>query len=185
MVLFFWVMKDIDFFTDKFDVRSLRDSPREVMAALYLVCESSTNICNKVSQLVLRRRPGMFLVATLIAVFANWGFAKIRGRVQRLGITFWRTRLPLQPSPNYGKEEREAQWTAAQRTCMVFQPPETTNLLADKSSYMELSKIAKQAKRWAEVARLRELHTLKGYVESVVKLKVLTSTQFNSITQSD
>ncbi|CAI0420918.1 unnamed protein product [Linum tenue] len=41
------------------------------------------------------------------------------------------------------------------------------------NNYRELSEIAEQAKRRAEVARLRELHTLKGHVESVVKLKGL------------
>ena len=91
----------------------------------------------------------------------------------------------------------------AQRTLHGLQPPETTNLFADKNSYRELSEIAEQAKKRAEVARfvssprnfpdyvfryfavsrganksyvwyrLRELHTLKGHVESVVKLKGL------------
>ncbi|KAI5412113.1 hypothetical protein KIW84_056973 [Lathyrus oleraceus] len=35
-VVFFWLMKDTDFFSDKFGVRSLRKSPDEMMAALYL-----------------------------------------------------------------------------------------------------------------------------------------------------
>ena len=74
---------------------------------------------------------------------------------------------------DYGKEEREAQWAAAQRTLHGLQPPETNNLFNEKNSYRELSEIAEQAKRRAEVARLRELHTLKGHVESVVKLKGL------------
>ncbi|NHX33090.1 hypothetical protein HA388_24135, partial [Escherichia coli] len=74
---------------------------------------------------------------------------------------------------NYGKEEREAQWAAAQRTLHGLQPPETNNIFSDKNNFRELSEIAEQAKRRAEVARLRELHTLKGHVESVVKLKGL------------
>ncbi|CAN6721982.1 unnamed protein product [Malus baccata var. baccata] len=74
---------------------------------------------------------------------------------------------------DYGKEEREAQWAAAQRTLHGLQPPEMNNLFYEKNSYRELSEIAEQAKRRAEVARLRELHTLKGHVESVVKLKGL------------
>ncbi|KAF5749548.1 hypothetical protein HS088_TW04G01517 [Tripterygium wilfordii] len=72
---------------------------------------------------------------------------------------------------DYGKGEREAQWALAQRTLHGLQPPET--LFNDKTSYGELSELADQAKRRAEVARLRELHTLKGHVESVVKLKGL------------
>ncbi|KAL7183085.1 hypothetical protein ACSBR1_041711 [Camellia fascicularis] len=54
---------------------------------------------------------------------------------------------------NYGKEEREAQWATSQRTLHGLQPPETTNLFSDKSNYRELSEIAEQAKRRAEVAR--------------------------------
>lgn len=72
---------------------------------------------------------------------------------------------------DYGKGEREAQWALAQRTLHGLQPPE--NIFNEKQNYSELSEIAEQAKRRAEVARLRELHTLKGHVESVVKLKGL------------
>jgi len=46
-------------------------------------------------------------------------------------------------------------------------------MLNEKNNYRELSELAEQAKKRAEVARLRELHTLKGHVESVVKLKGL------------
>jgi H+-transporting ATPase len=81
---------------------------------------------------------------------------------------------------HYGKEEREAQWAHAQRTLHGLHPPET-HLFNKKSSYRELSEIVEQAKRRAEVARLRELHTLKGHVESVVKLKGL---DINTIQQS-
>ncbi|KAJ6870057.1 hypothetical protein NC652_035842 [Populus alba x Populus x berolinensis] len=49
--------------------------------------------------------------------------------------------------------------------------PET--MKNDKENYKELSELAEQAKRCTEVARLRELHTLKGHVESVVKMKGL------------
>ncbi|CAI0427852.1 unnamed protein product [Linum tenue] len=76
---------------------------------------------------------------------------------------------------DYGKEEREAQWALAQRTLHGLQPPPESSggIFNDKSSYRELTEIAEQAKRRAEVARLRELLTLKGHVESVVKLKGL------------
>lgn len=76
---------------------------------------------------------------------------------------------------DYGRGEREAQWATAQRTLHGLQPPEASSntLFNDKSSYRELSEIAEQAKRRAEIARLRELNTLKGHVESVVKLKGL------------
>jgi H+-transporting ATPase len=46
-------------------------------------------------------------------------------------------------------------------------------VLNESNNYRELSELAEQAKKRAEIARLRELHTLKGHVESVVKLKGL------------
>lgn len=103
---------------------------------------------------------------------------------------------------DYGRGEREAQWALAQRTLHGLQAPDSSQVF-DNKSYKELSEIAEQAKRRAEVARyidhfqlhsvcidflssnsflfdcfafvnrLRELHTLKGHVESVVKLKGL------------
>ncbi|KAF2293760.1 hypothetical protein GH714_004516 [Hevea brasiliensis] len=61
-----------------------------------------------------------------------------------------------------------------------LQPPdypspsyETPLLFQDKNYYRDLSEIAEQAKRRAEVARLRELHTLKGHVELVARTKGL------------
>ncbi|XP_012462366.1 plasma membrane ATPase 4 [Gossypium raimondii] len=214
-VLFFWAMKDTDFFSDKFHVRSLRDRPEQMMAALYL----QVSIVSQALIFVTRsrswsfvERPGLLLVtafiaaqlvATLIAVYANWRFAKIQGMGWGWAAVIWLyslvTYIPLDlikfairyvlsgkawdnllenktaftTKKDYGKEEREAQWAAAQRTLHGLQPPETSNVFNERSSYRELSEIAEQAKRRAEVARLRELNTLKGHVESVVKLKGL------------
>lgn len=214
-VIFFWAMRDTDFFSDKFGVKSIQDSRDEMMAALYL----QVSIVSQALIFVTRsrswsfvERPGLLLVsafvaaqlvATLIAVYANWGFARIKGAGWGWAGVIWLyslvTYVPLDilkfairyilsgrawnsllenktaftSKKDYGKEEREAQWATAQRTLHGLQPPETSNQKSDKGSYRELSEIAEQAKRRAEVARLRELHTLKGHVESVVKLKGL------------
>ncbi|XP_073134485.1 plasma membrane ATPase 4-like [Henckelia pumila] len=214
-VLFFWAMKDTDFFSNKFGVRSLRESPREMMAALYLqvsIVSQALIFVTRSRSWSYAERPGMFLlgafiiaqlVATIIAVYANWGFANIKGCGWGWAGVIWLysviTYVPLDilkfciryilsgkawdnllekktaftTKSNYGIEEREAQWAAAQRTLHGLQPREISNIFSDKSSYRELSEIAEQAKRRAEVARLREVHTLKGHVESVVKLKGL------------
>ncbi|KAL2544564.1 H(+)-ATPase 5 [Forsythia ovata] len=214
-VLFFWVMKDTNFFSDHLGVRSIRNSPREIMAALYLqvsIVSQALIFVTRSRSWSFAERPGMFLlgafmiaqlVATLIAVYANWEFAKIKGCGWGWAGLIWLysivTYVPLDilkfciryvlsgkawdnllenktaftTKSNYGKEEREAQWATAQRTLHGLQPRETNNLFNEKSSYRELSEIAEQAKRRAEVARLRELNTLKGHVESVVKLKGL------------
>ncbi|XP_078433714.1 plasma membrane ATPase-like isoform X1 [Wolffia australiana] len=225
-VIFFWVMNDTDFFTDKFGVRSLRELDNlapaiatkrnhERMAALYLqvsIISQALIFITRSRGLFFIERPGFLLmtafilaqlVATFIAVYANWGFARIRGvgwgwagviwlyslvTFAPLDIIKFATRYVLSgrawdnllqnktaftTKKDYGKEEREAQWAMAQRTLHGLQPPESVNLFSDKSSYRELTEIAEQAKRRAEIARLRELNTLKGHVESVVKLKGL------------
>ncbi|KAL5228843.1 hypothetical protein ABZP36_017108 [Zizania latifolia] len=72
---------------------------------------------------------------------------------------------------DYGKGEREAQWVVEHRTLHSLTQP--TGGAADLLANKELSELAEQAAKHAEVARLRELHTLKGHMESVVKLKAL------------
>ncbi|KAI4377686.1 hypothetical protein MLD38_015273 [Melastoma candidum] len=214
-VIFFWAMKETDFFPNKFGVRPIKGNREEMMAALYL----QVSIVSQALIFVTRsrswsyvERPGLLLmiafiiaqlVATLIAVYANWRFAKIKGCgwgwagvIWIYSIVFYvpldlikfairyilsgkawlnllDNRTAFTTKKDYGKEEREAQWALAQRTLHGLQPPQTSTLFNDKSSYRELSEIAEQAKRRAEVARLRELTTLKGHVESVVKLKGL------------
>uniref|UniRef100_A0A7N0V2B3 Plasma membrane ATPase n=1 Tax=Kalanchoe fedtschenkoi TaxID=63787 RepID=A0A7N0V2B3_KALFE len=214
-VVFFWAAWETDFFPDKFGVHSIRGNKREMMAALYL----QVSIISQALIFVTRsrswsfvERPGLLLmgaflaaqlVATLIAVYANWKFAYIKGMGWGWAGVIWLysivTYFPLDilkfairyalsgkawnnlienktaftTKKDFGKEEREAQWATAQRTLHGLQPPASTTLFEEKSSYRELSEIAEQAKRRAEVARLRELHTLKGHVESVVKLKGL------------
>ncbi|KAJ4718582.1 Plasma membrane ATPase [Melia azedarach] len=143
------------------------------------------------------------LVATLIAVYADIEFARIHaigwgwaGVIWLYSIVFYipldvlkfsvrygltgkawdnllQNKTAFTTKKDYGKGEREAQWALAQRTLHGLHPPETGELFNEKNNYRELSEIAEQAKRRAEVARLRELHTLKGHVESVVKLKGL------------
>ncbi|KAL6212648.1 hypothetical protein ACLB2K_017866 [Fragaria x ananassa] len=214
-VVFFWLMRDTDFFSEKFQVRSLRNNPSEMMAALYLqvsIISQALIFVTRSRSFSFLERPGLLLlgafivaqlVATLIAVYANWEFARIHGCGWGWAGVVWLfsvvTYFPLDllkfairyilsgkawdnllenktaftTKKDYGKEEREAQWATAQRTLHGLQPPESSNIFSDKSSYRELSEIAEQAKRRAEVARLRELTTLKGHVESVVKLKGL------------
>ncbi|XP_074276425.1 plasma membrane ATPase 4-like [Silene latifolia] len=212
-VIFFWLMSDTQFFQDKFHVTT--PSHGQKMAALYLqvsVISQALIFVTRSRSWSFAERPGLLLlgaflaaqlVATLIAVYANWAFARIEGMGWGWAVAVWVytlvTYIPLDilkfgiryalsgrawnnllenktaftTKKDYGREEREAQWATAQRTLHGLQPPETTSIVNEKSSYRELSEIAEQAKRRAEVARLRELHTLKGHVESVVKLKGL------------
>ncbi|KMT01076.1 hypothetical protein BVRB_9g223310 [Beta vulgaris subsp. vulgaris] len=215
-VLFFWAVNDTDFFSNTFHVRSIRGNEQELMAALYLqvsIVSQALIFVTRSRSFSFIERPGLMLVgafflaqliATLIAVYASWGFARVKGIGWGWAGVIWLfsiiTYFPLDvlkyiiryaltgkawdnllerktaftSKKDYGKGEREAQWAAAQRTLHGLQAPDnSSDLLADKNSYRELSEIAEQAKRRAEIARLRELHTLKGHVESVVKLKNL------------
>ncbi|CAI0549423.1 unnamed protein product [Linum tenue] len=142
------------------------------------------------------------LIATLIAVYASWSFAAIEGIgwgwagvIWLYNIIFY---LPLDPikffiryalsgrawdlvieqriaftrQKDFGKEQRELQWAHAQRTLHGLQAPDT-KMFTERTHFTELNNMAEEAKRRAEIARLRELHTLKGHVESVVRLKGL------------
>ncbi|WCJ40418.1 Plasma membrane ATPase [Euphorbia peplus] len=212
-VVFFWVADSTNFFSEKFGVRPIQGKHNELTAAVYL----QVSIVSQALIFVTRsrswsyiERPGFLLViafliaqliATLIAVYANWGFAKIQGIgwgwagvIWLYSIIFYipldilkfiikyalsgkawnnlvQNKTAFTTKKDYGKGEREAQWAAAQRTLHGLHP-QTSEMFQDKN-YRELTEIAEQAKRRAEVARLRELHTLKGHVESVVKLKGL------------
>ncbi|RWR95808.1 ATPase 10, plasma membrane-type [Cinnamomum micranthum f. kanehirae] len=136
------------------------------------------------------------LVATLIAVYAHISFAEIRGIgwgwagvIWIYSVVFY---IPLDiikffvryslsgeawkllfdrktaftSKKDYGREDREAQWVLSQRTLQGFNS-------FDYSPKGMRPLIAEQARRRAEIARLGELHTLRGHVESVVRLKNL------------
>ncbi|KAK8496132.1 hypothetical protein V6N13_098144 [Hibiscus sabdariffa] len=177
-VIFFWLVQDTQFFTEKFGVKPINDNTYELTSALYLQ------------------------VATCIAVYANWGFARIQGIGWEWAGIIWLfsviTYIPLDilkfiirstlsgkawdnllqnktaftTKKEYGKEGRKTQWAANQRTLHGLSPPETS--CANEKYHREMTEIAEQAKKRAEIAR--ELHTLKGRVESMVKLKGLDIT---------
>ncbi|KAL5199878.1 hypothetical protein ABZP36_021081 [Zizania latifolia] len=215
-VLFFWAVRDTNFFTRTFGVHPIGDSTEELMAAVYLqvsIISQALIFVTRARSWFFVERPGFLLlaaflvaqlVATLIAVYADWPFAKMKGIGWSWGIVIWLfsivTFFPLDVFKfairyflsgkgwnnvfdnktafanelDYGKSKREAQWAIAQRSLHGLQQPEASAaLFDDNKDYLELSEIAEQAKRRAEIARLRELHTLKGHVESVVKLKGL------------
>ncbi|KEH39753.1 plasma membrane ATPase 4 [Medicago truncatula] len=220
-VIFFWAMHDSDFFSDKFGVRSLRNNPAEMMAALYLqvsIISQALIFVTRSRNWSFADRPGLLLlgafvlaqlVATVIAVYADWEFARIKGMGWGWAGVIWLyslvTYIPLDllkiairyilsgkawnnilenktaftSKKDYGRENREAQWASAQRSRHGLQPP-TSNTINEYSSYEELSEIAEQAKKRAEMARLMERNTLKGRVESVVKLKGLDIDTLNT-----
>ncbi|KAL5150245.1 ATPase 8, plasma membrane-type [Glycine soja] len=209
-VVFFFLVHDTDFFTRVFGVEPIVDNEEQLNSALYL----QVSIISQALIFVTRsrswsyvERPGILLitaffaaqlVATVIAVYAHWDFARVNGVgwgwagaiwvfsivtyipldilkfLIRLGLSgrAWDNMLENKTAfttkKDYGRGEREAEWAVAQRTLHGLQVGES-----NKANQHDQSEIAEQAKRRAEAARLRELHTLKGHVESVVKLKGL------------
>nr|XP_027082091.1 plasma membrane ATPase 1-like isoform X2 [Coffea arabica] len=81
-------------------------------------------------------------------------------------------RMAFSTQKDFGKELREAAWAAEQRTLHGLQSAEA-KAFNEKHNFREISIMAEEARRRAEIARLRELHTLKGKVESFAKLRGL------------
>ncbi|XP_041998358.1 plasma membrane ATPase 4-like isoform X2 [Salvia splendens] len=195
-VVFFWAVQESTFFTDKFGVRPIKDHYHELNSAVYL----QVSIVSQALIFVTRsrswsyiERPGLLLVfaflvaqliATSIAVYANWEFARIKGIgwgwagvIWLYSLIFyipldlfkfiiryalsgkaWKhmidNRTAFTSKKDYGRSEREAQWAMAQRTLHGLQAPESCDVYNDNSNnYRELSEIAEQAKKRAEVAR--------------------------------
>ncbi|KAG5535044.1 hypothetical protein RHGRI_022977 [Rhododendron griersonianum] len=219
-VIFFWAAYKTDFFPRTFGVSTLQGTPqdyhfRKLASAVYL----QVSIISQALIFVTRsrswsfiERPGLLLlvafliaqlIATLIAVYANWSFAAIEGigwgwagviwlfnivtyfplDVIKFAIRYalsgkawdlvFEQRIAFTRKKDFGKEEQKLKWAHAQRTLHGLQPPESKKTFGDRSNFTELNQMAEEAKRRAEIARLRELLTLKGHVESVVKLKGL------------
>lgn len=213
-VIFYWLADKTNFFPNAFGVREIKGNHDMMASAIYLQVSTISQALIFVTRSrgwSFFERPGLLLVtafviaqmiATFIAVYANWGFAMIKGIGWGWAGVIWlfnfifyfpldvikfftryvlsgkawdlviEQRTAFTRQKDFGKEAREVKWAHAQRTLHGLHPKET-KLFGERSSYHELNEMAEQAKRRAEIARLRELHTLKGHVESVVRLKGL------------
>ncbi|CAL9757553.1 unnamed protein product [Musa acuminata subsp. burmannicoides] len=217
-VIFFWAAYKTNFFPRIFKVESLektaQDDFQKLASAVYLQVSTISQALIFVTRSrswSFVERPGFLLVtaflvaqliATLIAVYADWGFTAIKGIgwgwagvIWLYNIVFYfpldiikfliryvlsgrawdlviEQRIAFTRQKDFGKEARELKWAHAQRTLHGLQPPDT-KMFGDRSSFTELNQIAEEARRRAEIARLRELNTLKGHMESVVRLKGL------------
>ncbi|KAK9911016.1 hypothetical protein M0R45_034944 [Rubus argutus] len=139
-------------------------------------------------------RPGLLLVAafvivqliaTVISATATWKFTNIRsigwawtGGIWLFNIATYMLLDPIKfataftSKKDFGKESREAAWAAEQRMVHGLQSVER-KMFSEKNTFRDINLMAEEAKTRAEIARLRELHTLKGKVESCAKLKSL------------
>ncbi|KAL5798968.1 hypothetical protein ACOSQ2_003788 [Xanthoceras sorbifolium] len=140
------------------------------------------------------------LIATVISATANWKFAGIKsigwgwtGVIWLFNIVTYLALDPLKFAVRYaltgrawgllvdqrtaftgkddfGKGARKAAWAAEQRSISGLQPTEMKRF-TEKNAFGDINLMAEEAKRRAEIARLREIHTLKGKVESFAKLR--------------
>ncbi|KAI3876664.1 hypothetical protein MKX03_027686 [Papaver bracteatum] len=222
-VIFFWAAYKTDFFPRTFGVHSLRQTERDDIKMLASSVYLQVSTISQALIFVTRsrswsfvERPGILLVAaflvaqliaTVIAVHANWALAAIEGIgwgwagvICLYNIVFY---FPLDilkfmiryaisgrawdlviekkyeftwfcsfllvaftRQKDFGKEARELQWATAQRTLHGLHPPDT-------KMFHGSGDMAEEAQRRAQITRLRELHTLKGHVETVVRRKGL------------
>ncbi|KAI3895523.1 hypothetical protein MKX03_022174 [Papaver bracteatum] len=144
------------------------------------------------------------MIATSIAVYFHWDYARVQGIGWGWAGVIWLfsiiTYIPLDflkfltryfltgkawgnyldnktaftTKRGYGKDDREAQWVRGERTRHGLTSPSSVNQFSD-NNYESLSE---QAMRRAELSRLTTMHTLKGHVESVAKLKGLDANDY-------
>ncbi|KAJ8774404.1 hypothetical protein K2173_012478 [Erythroxylum novogranatense] len=225
-VVFFWAIYETDFFTDHFQVESLRKKLYDLTdkrvrdtlngklaSAVYLQISTISQALIFVTRSrswSFMERPGFLLVfafviaqliATVISATATWSFAGIHqigwkwcGAIWAYNVVtymlldpikfavryalsnkawnlVYNQRTALNPQKDFGKEAREAAWATEQRTLHGLQSTEPKSF--EKGVFGDIGVMAEEAKRRAEIARLRELRTLKGRVESFAKLKGL------------
>ncbi|KAJ4825904.1 Plasma membrane ATPase 1 [Turnera subulata] len=141
------------------------------------------------------------LVATVISATAEWKFAGIRSIGWGWTGVIWLynviTYLLLDPikfavryalsgkawgmmieqrtafssKKDFGREAREAAWATEQRTLHGLHSGDHHHQA--RTTFGDINQMAEEARRRAEIARLTELHTLKGKVESFAKLRGL------------
>uniref|UniRef100_A0A453JEU5 Plasma membrane ATPase n=1 Tax=Aegilops tauschii subsp. strangulata TaxID=200361 RepID=A0A453JEU5_AEGTS len=195
-VIFFWAAYKTNFFPRLFHVESLektaQDDFQKLAAAIYLQVSTISQALIFVTRSrswSFAERPGFLLVfaflvaqliATLIAVYADWRFTQIKGIGWGWAGVVWLyniiTYLPLDiikflirytlsgkawdlvidqriaftRKKDFGKEERELKWAHAQRTLHGLQPPDA-KMFSEKGGYNELNHMAEEAKRRAEI----------------------------------
>ncbi|BFI30465.1 H+-transporting ATPase [Marchantia polymorpha subsp. ruderalis] len=210
-VLFFWAAHDTNFFERTFGVRPLHQEKGHLTAAVYLqvsIISQALIFVTRSMSWCFMERPGALLmcafwiaqlIATFIAVYANWSFAHIKGIGWGWAGVIWLysiiTFLPLDiikfairyilsgkawdlllerrtaftSKKDFGKDDRQAQWAHQQRTLHGLTSASPQEGI--EQGFKDVPELAWEAKRRAEIARLRELNTLKGHVESVVRMK--------------
>ncbi|KAL9247232.1 hypothetical protein vseg_020685 [Gypsophila vaccaria] len=210
-VLFYWVANGTDFFEKHFSVSSLSSNTEKMSSAVYLqvsIISQALIFVTRSQSWSFLERPGILLMsafvvaqlaATLIAVYAEIGFASISGIGWGwAGVTWlyslvfyfpldiikfvvryalsgqaWRLvydrKAAFTSKKDYIWENREPRWVASQGSLHDIQSTEFEG--EGRQRRRSYSLIAEQARKRAEIARLRDSFTFEGHVESVTRLK--------------
>ncbi|XP_024544580.1 plasma membrane ATPase-like [Selaginella moellendorffii] len=212
-VLFYWLIHETNFFQDHFSVRLISGHVKQETAVIYLqvsVISQALIFVTRSRSFSFLERPGAMLivaflvaqlVATLIAVYADWGFAGIKGcgwgwaGVVWLYSVVWyfpldiikflvryilsgamwdlltERKIAFTRQKNYGREARQAQWAVISGHAAA---PMTQRLSQSGAAGVAgPADLAEKAMKRAEIARLKDLHVVKAHVEAVAKLKGL------------
>ncbi|KAH0874413.1 hypothetical protein HID58_071775 [Brassica napus] len=156
-----WKLKEIfatgvvlgTYLAAKFGVRSISGNPHELTSAIYFqvsIISQALIFVTRSRSWSYAERPGFWLIA---AFFIAQLFIIRYALSGRAWDNVIENKTAFTSKKDYGKGEREAQWAQAQRTLHGLQPAQPSEMFNDKSTYRELSEIADQAKRRAEVAR--------------------------------
>eukprot|EP01018_Ginkgo_biloba_P007500 Gb_37626 [translate_table: standard] len=157
-VIFYYLMHETNFFERVFFVPSISNNHHKETAVIYLqvsVISQALIFVTRAHSWSFLERPGLFLfqafliaqlVATMIAVYANWEFARIEGCGWRWAAVVWiynlvwylpldiikftcryilsgkawelltEQKIAFTSRKNYGKDQRQAQWAAITRS---------------------------------------------------------------------
>ncbi|KHN16390.1 ATPase 10, plasma membrane-type [Glycine soja] len=190
-VLFYWAIVETTFFESHFHVSSISSDSEKVSSAVYL----QVSIISQALIFVTRsrgwsflERPGVLLmcafviaqlVATIIAVYAYISFGKIRGIGWRWAGVIWLYSIifyvPLDIikfTVRYGLSGEAWKLIFERKTAFTYKKDYGKEERAAKEENGRGSSlIAEKARRRAEIARLGEIHSLRGHVQSVLRLK--------------
>ncbi|KAG0607763.1 hypothetical protein M758_8G053300 [Ceratodon purpureus] len=210
-VIFYYIIHCTNFFQNIFGVTDIATNTYQETAVVYLqvsIISQALIFVTRSHRWSFLERPGFWLlgafvvaqlIATIVAVYASWEFARIEGCGWKWAGVVWLYDVvwyfPLDPikmtshymlsgqawtlltehkvflthQKNYGREKRQAQWATIARSLKPLSVAQSSTILNNLKGW----EVADQARRRAEMARLREHHTLKGHVEAWTKLKGL------------
>lgn len=141
------------------------------------------------------------MIASVLTAVADWDFAGIKGigwgwtgviwlynivvyillDPIKIGVRYalsgkaWNlvvdNKISFSSKKDFGRESRKAAWACEQRTLHGLQTSEPK--FAERSTFNDINQMAEEARKRAEIQRLREVSTLKTKVETAAKLKGL------------